>query len=328
MPKVSIVIPCYNSGRFIERTLDSVAAQTFTDWECIIVDDGSTDDGALRVETYLTQDARFQLLRQKNGGVCNARNNGFKACSRESQFLLFLDADDCLEPQMLSVMTDYMDKNPPVGLLYCNFVFVDEADQRKQVAHTIRYVPTFLWARILPQAEPRTPWVSVLCGMQMYPSMTLMRRSVYEQTSGWDEAFGQHHEELNFYLQLALLAEVHYCRDVLVRYRRYPGQSSEKHRKRETDLQWEKLEAKWRHPPHLTARQRRIIDASWRFRAGRVVPFMRIQAATQLWRERRFYRAARLVFGALLHYVPAFRLSDCWLRCGYRPTKTSSEVAH
>ena len=103
MPKVSIITPCYNCDRYIGKTIESVRAQTFTDWEHIIVDDGSKDGSADAVRSYLSSDRRLQLIQQSNRGVASARNAGVNALAIESEYLFFLDADDCLDPEMLSV---------------------------------------------------------------------------------------------------------------------------------------------------------------------------------------------------------------------------------
>ena len=102
MVKVSIITPCYNAEKFIGKAIESVRAQTFTDWEHIIVDDGSTDNSAEIIASYTEIEPRLKLIRQSNNGMCMTRNNGFKFCSEQSQYLLFFDADDCLEPQMLA----------------------------------------------------------------------------------------------------------------------------------------------------------------------------------------------------------------------------------
>lgn len=88
--KVSIVIPLYNKALYVRRSLDSIAAQTFSDFEVIVVDDGSTDDGASIVASY--PDKRFRLIRQPNAGPGAARNNAI--AQAEGEFIASLDADD------------------------------------------------------------------------------------------------------------------------------------------------------------------------------------------------------------------------------------------
>jgi GT2 family glycosyltransferase len=87
---ISVIVPLYNKGRWIGRALNSIARQTLFDFEAIIVDDGSTDDGPRVVEEF--EDARFRLIRQKNAGPGSARNRGVSEA--KGQLLAFLDADD------------------------------------------------------------------------------------------------------------------------------------------------------------------------------------------------------------------------------------------
>jgi glycosyltransferase involved in cell wall biosynthesis len=97
-PKVSIVTPLYNSSPHIERTLDSVLAQTRVDWEAILVDDGSTDDTRRVVEPYL-RDPRFSYTQQRNQGIAGARNTGIRAA--RGDWVCLLDHDDRWLPTKL-----------------------------------------------------------------------------------------------------------------------------------------------------------------------------------------------------------------------------------
>jgi len=95
--KVSIVIPLYNKAPYVRRALDSIAVQTFADFEAIIVDDGSTDMGAAVVANY--SDPRFRLIRQENAGPGAARNAGI--AQAQGEFIAFLDSDDEWLPNYL-----------------------------------------------------------------------------------------------------------------------------------------------------------------------------------------------------------------------------------
>src|ERR687887_165351 len=97
--RVSIITPYYNAAHYIGHTIESVWAQTLPDWEHILVDDGSTDDSARIVQGYASVEPRCSTIGQRNSGVSRARNAGFAACNPASSYLLFLDADDCLEPE-------------------------------------------------------------------------------------------------------------------------------------------------------------------------------------------------------------------------------------
>ncbi|MED5598966.1 glycosyltransferase family 2 protein [Janthinobacterium sp. P210006] len=93
----SVIIPLYNKGPYVEATLASVLAQTHGDWEVLVVDDGSSDDGAQRV--LACADARVRLIRQANGGVSRARNHGI--AEARGELVCFLDADDLYAPDYL-----------------------------------------------------------------------------------------------------------------------------------------------------------------------------------------------------------------------------------
>lgn len=143
--KFSVIIPLYNKAPYIRKALESVLAQTYTDYELIIVDDGSTDGSAEIAETFLqelpasrlspltsnlTSDSvpasrisplAFRLLKQKNAGVSAARNNGFSVSSAE--YLAFLDADDWWEPTYLERMSQLIADYPDAGLYACNYYY-------------------------------------------------------------------------------------------------------------------------------------------------------------------------------------------------------------
>lgn len=96
---VSIIMPCYNAGKYIQEAIESVQAQTYTDWELLVVDDGSTDDSAAVVTRMAEHDERIHLIKQPNSGACRARNNGIEHAHGE--YVKFLDADDLLFPEAL-----------------------------------------------------------------------------------------------------------------------------------------------------------------------------------------------------------------------------------
>lgn len=98
-PVVTIVVPVYNGKELLPTCLDSIRAQTFADFECILVDDGSTDGSGQLCDELAARDPRFRVLHQTNGGVCSARNAGILAAAGE--YVVFCDQDDQLAPQTL-----------------------------------------------------------------------------------------------------------------------------------------------------------------------------------------------------------------------------------
>ena len=102
MPKVSIIIPCYNVEKYLRNCLNSVLSQTFDDWEAICVDDGSPDSSGAILDEYSNSiDHRFKVIHQENQGLSMARNNGLKLA--KGDYIYFLDSDDAIHPQCLEI---------------------------------------------------------------------------------------------------------------------------------------------------------------------------------------------------------------------------------
>ena len=108
-PMVSIIVPCYNQAQFLAETLDSVLAQTHENWECIIVNDGSTDNTEFVAKEYCDRDQRFVYLKKENGGLSSARNAGLDVAKGE--YVQFLDSDDILLPHKFEYQIRMMETN-------------------------------------------------------------------------------------------------------------------------------------------------------------------------------------------------------------------------
>ena len=119
MPFFSVVIPLYNKAPYIGRSLESVLGQSFNDFELIVIDDGSTDEGATIVALY--RDPRIRLIYQENSGECAARNRGIMEAKAE--WLAFLDADDEYLPNFLEKMHDAITKHPDIGFAFSNILY-------------------------------------------------------------------------------------------------------------------------------------------------------------------------------------------------------------
>lgn len=103
MPKISIIVPVYNVEKYLSCCLDSIKAQTFTDWECILVDDGSSDKSGKICDEYANLDNRFVVIHQKNSGVSVARNRGIDIAKGE--WITFVDSDDWIELETFDVVS-------------------------------------------------------------------------------------------------------------------------------------------------------------------------------------------------------------------------------
>ncbi len=123
-PKISIIIPSYNYGHFLSRTVQSVIAQNYPEMEIIVIDDGSVDETALILEPYLN---RINYIHQPNLGLSEARNTGIKASTGD--YVLFLDADDLLDTNTLTSQQSYLQYNGHVDISVCkSYFFTNDAE--------------------------------------------------------------------------------------------------------------------------------------------------------------------------------------------------------
>ncbi len=135
-PKVSVIVPCYNQARFLEETLLSVKTQTFTNWECIIVDDGSTDNSKKLSLHWCESDKRFKYFYKNNGGLSSARNYGLNKAI--GSYVQFLDSDDLIHPEKFE--TQLKDLKESEISISNYFSFIDGTDN----AAPHRYLSPFL----------------------------------------------------------------------------------------------------------------------------------------------------------------------------------------
>lgn len=120
MTKVSIIIPFFNASKTILSTLKSVKGQTFGDFECILIDDGSTDSSYLIVKKYISADKRFKVFKQSKKGVVSARNLGIKKSN--NRFIAFLDADDIWDLDFLRESINIRKKNNrPIAITHASY---------------------------------------------------------------------------------------------------------------------------------------------------------------------------------------------------------------
>ena len=177
-PAVSVVVPCYNGGRFLDALMRSLARQTFRDFEIVIVDDGSRDPETLRKLATLGEAAR--VIHQANAGPSAARNAGVRAA--RGGILFMLDCDDTIEPDFLAETVALLVASPPdVGM-----VFSDIRLTGAESGVSTRYFNRF-----------------DLLFTNTLSSGLIMRRRAFEAAGGYDEAMRDGYEDWDFSLRLA-----------------------------------------------------------------------------------------------------------------------------
>ena len=146
MPKISVIIPVYNSEKTVAETLESVLAQTYRDLEVIVVDDGSTDKSIEICRGF--NDERIRIVHQKNRGLAGARNTGIRHA--QGEFLGFVDSDDVWLPEKLEKHFQHLQSSPNVGVSFSRSQFID--DQSKpleiyQMPKLTNITPEYLFCR-------------------------------------------------------------------------------------------------------------------------------------------------------------------------------------
>jgi glycosyltransferase involved in cell wall biosynthesis len=183
MSRVSVIIPAYNQGCFLVSAIESVLAQTYQDFEIVVVDDGSTDNTAEVAQSY--SDPRVRYVYQDNRGLSAARNTGIRHSAGE--FLSFLDSDDLFLPEKLELLTAVLDDRSDVGFVAGQAQPIDE--QGKPTGK--------LFATPLPENGRE-----LLNGNPLHVGSVLLRREWQERVGFFDESL-RSYEDWDMWLRLA-----------------------------------------------------------------------------------------------------------------------------
>lgn len=180
-PLISIVIPCYNQGKYITETVDSVLAQTYDNKQIIIVNDGSTDDSDSVIQSIIKENPEIKYIKTENGGVSKARNIGIKTAS--GKYILPLDADDIINPDYLKLAIAEFQKDPDLIIVTAKGKFfgkeegdwnLEEFSMKKMLHGNVIFCPS------------------------------VFRKNDWRAVDGFDEAMN-HLEDWDFYIRLTSL---------------------------------------------------------------------------------------------------------------------------
>jgi glycosyltransferase involved in cell wall biosynthesis len=224
-PVISIVIPAYNCERFIPDTLRSIQEQTFSAWECVVIDDGSTDGTLALVLGFAAADPRIRVDTQPNAGPSSARNHGLQLLDPGSEYVIFMDSDDLWLPDALEALKAEAEKYPGCigaqgvgrcvnqeGVAYIDPVYASNGKGRFVCDPLGRIVP-------LGAAEP-TSFQSLWFSNPYPPGLILCRRDAYEKADRFDPNIFPM-EDWDMLLRLSRHGDFRFVDKVVLSYRRH-----------------------------------------------------------------------------------------------------------
>lgn len=209
MPKVSVVVAAYNLMAYLPETIANVLQQTFTDFEVVVVNDGSTDNTAQWVAQV--EDPRVRLISQSNMGLSGACNTGI--INTTGEYITFLDADDLWETSKLAQQVEILDNHPEASIVYTWVTYMNEAG--KSTGRIVK--PTaegYIWQQIIEVNQ-------IECG-----SVVMLRRSCFDRVGLFDTNLKSYAQDWDMWLRLALYYQFKLIPQPLVYYRQRSSSGS------------------------------------------------------------------------------------------------------
>ncbi|MDQ3652573.1 MAG: glycosyltransferase family 2 protein [Acidobacteriota bacterium] len=161
LPLVSVIVPTYNYGQFISQTLENLQAQTYQNWECVVVDDDSIDDTRQVVADYARDDPRIKYLHQINQRQAAARNHGLQHAT--GKYVQFLDADDLIEPYKLERQVMYLEQHSEVDIVYSSVRYFSSEN---------------IHERLFSMGKDNSPWMPEASGVGRDVLLPLVRSNI------------------------------------------------------------------------------------------------------------------------------------------------------
>lgn len=214
-PKVSVLMSAYNSEKYVAEAIESILNQTFSDFEFIIVNDGSTDKTADIIDKYANEDKRIKFINNKqNQGLIAALNSAWPLCSGE--YVARMDSDDISLPDRFAIQIAYMDEHPECGA--CG-TWIE------------RFGPNVKPDTIVKYPSKMKLLDFVMQGNRVANPSTMIRKSVLDEHDIKYNPAYKYAEDFAFWAEISKYAEVHNLQQVLLKYRWHDGNVSVTHRK-------------------------------------------------------------------------------------------------
>lgn len=221
-PKISVVMPCYNSAHVIGKTIANLYRQTFQNFELIVVDDGSLDNSLEVLQEITTLYQNIKIISQQNKGPGPARNRGLEAASGE--FIAFLDSDDSWHPELLAKLYHKLEENPNCVLAYCGWQNIGLSAEKSQP-----YIP--------PDYQENDKFAALLrsCPWPIHAALT--HKFAIDQVGGFNENWLTA-EDFDMWIRIAMFANIVRVPEVLAYYHHQQGEQISSNRLRAILNHW------------------------------------------------------------------------------------------
>lgn len=216
-PFFSILVPTYNHAKYLPAALDSLLAQTFADWEAVVVNDGSTDNTAEILEAYAQRDARIRPpVHKANGGTVSALNEALR--QSRGQWICWLSSDDLFEPDKLAAHLDAIRLNPETRFFFTNFYLLDDPPGHKYPA------PLDIRSHI---PEKRLQVIRLFNFNYLNGITVAVERTLFEELGGFDPHY-RAGQDFDMWLRISARYRSHFIDRRLSTTRQHPGQDTRK----------------------------------------------------------------------------------------------------
>lgn len=227
---VSIIVPAYNAARYLPQTIESVLQQTISDWELILVDDGSEDETLVIAQLYTAQDARIRVLHQENAGVSAARNNGLAASTPAFPWVVFLDADDRYKPDALQTLRALLETDPQAIGAHAVAEIINAEGQPLQPGRLMTagsQRSKYVGRRVqFSRPEEPTTFAHIITNCCIHtPGVVMLRRSKLSMNPLFNPAWSGP-ADWDLYIRLLRHGYFVFADQIVLEYRKYQGSMS------------------------------------------------------------------------------------------------------
>ena len=227
LPLITVAICCYNGGRYLERTINSVLAQDYLNVELVVVDDGSSDDTRKIIERFASRNKSIRAFFRNNHGLPVSRNFAFSQA--KGKWIAIIDQDDLYYPTRLSRQVEIAQRHPTAGFVFCNVHHIDESDQ---------VIGDYLSVYTLPDSFiPKGDAGNLLLRLGCFSASVscLIKRETVQSVGAFSESF-PYACDYDFFIRAGFGVDFAYTSDCLAAWRRHSEQATSTYRKRDLEI--------------------------------------------------------------------------------------------